>query len=187
MLCKARICFSQASVSTSFPRDSYIQTRSKCNSRILHIIELAKQEELHALQAGIRPSLREFEIKIHVNCPYKKMVGTEAPASVSTSCPWDYHIPHPSWGVKNHYIFIFTILHCHLYIKIHHYITSNVIIKSFTKLNKQSKNNCELCKARFLKIIRDKITLTYLHLHLYIISLDLHLYNYIFTFTSLFL
>ena len=100
MLCKARICSSQASVSTSFPRDSYIQTRSKCNSRILHIIELAKQEELHALQAGIRPSLREFEIKIHVNCPYKKMVGTEAPASVSTSFPWDYHIPYPIFTLK---------------------------------------------------------------------------------------
>ena len=187
MLCKARICFSQASVSTSCPQDSYIQTESKSYSRILYIIELAKQEQLHDIQARIRSSLKEFEIKIHVNCPYKKMVGTEAPASVSTSCPWDYHIPHPSWGVKNHYIFIFTILHCHLYIKIHHYITSNVIIKSFTKLNKQSKNNCELCKARIFKIIRDKITLTYLHLHLYIISLDLHLYNYIFTFTSLFL
>ena len=36
--------------------------------------------------------LRQFEITIHVNCLYKKMVETEAPASVSTSCPWHYHI-----------------------------------------------------------------------------------------------
>ncbi len=68
MLCKARICFSQASVSTSCPQDSYIQTESKSYSRILYIIELAKQEQLHDIQARIRSSLKEFEIKIHNTC-----------------------------------------------------------------------------------------------------------------------
>ena len=108
MLCKARICSSHASVSTSFPQDSYIQTRSKCNSRILHIIELAKQEELHALQAGIRPSLREFEIQIHVNCPYKKNGWNRGASLCFNKLP--LRLSHPTSKLRGE-----ESLHLHIY------------------------------------------------------------------------
>ena len=50
----------QASVSTSCPWDYHIQTWVKCTSRIFNICILQFS------------SLREFEIKIHVNCLYKQ-------------------------------------------------------------------------------------------------------------------